>query len=512
MRKVALIFAPLLLLALVLAAPAQAAAKRVPHGNPVLAGDWPDPTVAKVGKEYVASATSNGWAPIFRILRSRDLVHWKLGGAVFRSRPRWAAGNFWAPEFARVGGRYLVYYAALPPGPERDFCIGVGVSRRIGGPYRDRGPILCPPTGAIDPFPVRDEQGRLNLLWKEDGTATTPTTIRGAPLTPDGLHMAGAATTLIRADKPWERGIVEGAAVMRRKGIFYLFWAGSGCCDTTCRYGEGVARSRSLLGPWEERRRNPILRGSRTWRCPGHGTPIRDPAGHTQFLYHAFRRGPSYLAGRQLLLDPIGISRDGWPSLGKGVPGPGRPDAGGPRAFGDDFGGHRLARPWEWPAIAPPRFAVKDGDLILGAVRRADSPPDAAILSRRTTTGRFDFTVRLPARRLGGGVNTGAGATSGRGTSLFLSVGSGTVRLLQNRGKALTQLAASPLPRERTVTLRMRVNGSRFGFSVRGGDGPWRGVGATQTSFFSTGVRVGLFAGGRALRLAHFDSVRYRPR
>src|SRR5262245_15400172 len=68
------------------------------YSNPVLAGDFPDPSVIRVGNEYWATATTSEWGPIFPLLRSRDLVHWELIGNVFQKRPAWAVANFWAPE------------------------------------------------------------------------------------------------------------------------------------------------------------------------------------------------------------------------------------------------------------------------------------------------------------------------------------------------------------------------------------------------------------------------------
>src|SRR6058998_1304555 len=80
------------------------------YSNPVLAGDYPDPSIIRVGKDFWATSTSSEWGPQFPVLHSRDLVNWKITGAVFPKRPAWAIGNFWAPEIAEDHGRYFVYY------------------------------------------------------------------------------------------------------------------------------------------------------------------------------------------------------------------------------------------------------------------------------------------------------------------------------------------------------------------------------------------------------------------
>src|SRR5690349_18020280 len=73
-------------------------AAELTYSNPVIAGDYPDPSVIRVGNEYWATATASEWAPLFPILRSTDLVNWKMVGSVFQERPGWSAGNYWAPE------------------------------------------------------------------------------------------------------------------------------------------------------------------------------------------------------------------------------------------------------------------------------------------------------------------------------------------------------------------------------------------------------------------------------
>src|SRR4051812_23118907 len=91
------------------AAPANA--QRVAsYTNPVQAGDYPDPSVIRVGKDYYATATSSEWGPEFPILHSRDLVNWKTVGSVFPKRPDWSVGNYWAPEIWQDSGKFYVFY------------------------------------------------------------------------------------------------------------------------------------------------------------------------------------------------------------------------------------------------------------------------------------------------------------------------------------------------------------------------------------------------------------------
>ena len=149
-------------------APAVRAA--LPIANPVLAGDYPDPSVTKIGNTYWATATSSNWGPTFPLLKSTDLQHWTLVGHVFPGeRPAWADYYFWAPEISQAGGKTYVYYTAHRRGG--NLSVGVASADKPEGPYRDHGPLVGQPDGSIDGFPVQDENGQPYLIWKEDGNS-----------------------------------------------------------------------------------------------------------------------------------------------------------------------------------------------------------------------------------------------------------------------------------------------------------------------------------------------------
>src|SRR5579875_1511258 len=109
------------------------------YRNPVQAGDYPDPSVIRVGeRDFWAATTSTEWAPYFPLLHSRDLIHWEHVDAVFAQRPDWARGAFWAPELCSYGGRYYVYYVACDR--NGTLTIAAATANQPQGPYTDRGP------------------------------------------------------------------------------------------------------------------------------------------------------------------------------------------------------------------------------------------------------------------------------------------------------------------------------------------------------------------------------------
>src|SRR5687767_874815 len=44
--------------------------------NPILAGDWPDPSILKDGRDYYMTFSSFEAYPGLQVWRSRDLVNW----------------------------------------------------------------------------------------------------------------------------------------------------------------------------------------------------------------------------------------------------------------------------------------------------------------------------------------------------------------------------------------------------------------------------------------------------
>ena len=192
----------------------------VRYANPVLTGDYPDPSIIRVGSDYWATATSSEWAPHFPILHSNDLVNWQITGHVFERSPVWASGSFWAPEIAQNGGKFFVYYAARQAANNR-LAVAVATADHPAGPYTDHGILIAQEAGSIDPVPFTDAKGVRWLLWKEDGNSRKlPTLIWRQRLRADGLALEGEKQEILRNDSPWEGAVVEGPFVLRH-GDYY---------------------------------------------------------------------------------------------------------------------------------------------------------------------------------------------------------------------------------------------------------------------------------------------------
>ncbi len=490
----------------------------VEYQNPVRPGDYPDPSVIRVGDDYWAAATSSEWAPHFPILHSRDLVNWDVKGYVFASLPVWAKANFWAPEIAEDRGKFFVYYVARERASNH-LAVAVATADNPAGPYTDHRPLVAQDAGSIDPVPFTDAQGRRWLVWKEDGNSRKqPTPLWIQRLSDDGLALVGERREILRNDAPWEGAVVEGPYVLRRGDTYYLFYSGNACCGRECNYALGVARAKDPLGPWEKCPANPILAGNDAWRCPGHGSLVTDADNRTWLLYHAYARKGFVATGRELMLDEVVFGDDGWPRVNAGR-GPST-RAAAPRAaraqqdatrFREDFAqAGELAPGWQWPIGPRPAARVADGALVLTA------GDEAATTVRSISVLTFVAETSVDVRGLPADGFAGLAIYGDRANEIDLMTDGRRVQVLSRKRQLRSTVAEVNVATSGAVALRLvGIDGNKFRFAVRAADGQWREVGdATDGSFlppWDRGVRVGLSVAGPKSAQARFDYFALAP-
>lgn len=490
-----------------------AAAASVSHyTNPVRAGDYPDPSVLRVGDDYWATATSSEWAPHFPILHSRDLVNWEVKGYVFREMPKWAKANFWAPEIAENKGKFFIYYTAREAASNR-LAVAVATADRPEGPWTDHGPMIAQEAGSIDAVPFTDADGVRWLVWKEDGNSRKlPTPLWLSRLSPDGIKLVGETKEILRNDAKWEGAVVEGPFILRRGEFYYLFYAGGACCGRNCDYAVGVARAKRMEGPWEKAPTNPIMAGNETWRCPGHGSLVTDPTGRIWFLYHAYAQKGFVATGRQMLLDEIVFGVDGWPTVNAGRGASARAVApGGVSAQRDvarlraEFNGRGELEPgWQWPVGHRPISQLADGSLALTA---GDEPATAV---QSITVPSFVAETAVAAKSLGAGAFAGLAVYGDRANHLAFVTDGKTVQIWSRRRGDRTVVAETPALAGDLVRLRVACSeGNRFRFAVQGAGGKWTELGGeTDGSFlppWDRGVRTGVYVAGPKGATGSFD-------
>lgn len=361
--------------------------------NPVLAGDFADPSVIKVGSDYWATATSSEWSPEFLLLHSKNMQNWTAKSAVFEKRPDWSTGNFWAPEISQYKGKYFVYYTAhKKDGP---LCIAVASANKPDGKYTDHGPMVCQDVGSIDAMTVTSENGERYLVWKEDGNSKNlPTPIWAQKLSADSTKLIGQAKEILRNDKTWEANLVEAPFIMKKGKWFYMFYSGNACCGTGCNYALGVARSQKILGPWEKNPANPILASNDTWKCPGHGSIVKDKKGNDYLLYHAYNTKSNVYVGRQGLVDKVDWTKDGWATIngGKGAANNTFKNTYSTN-LSDNFDKKNISLAWQYPQYNKPQVQIKNAKLHIKALNSANVID--GIAAKSTVTGDYTAYVKV---------------------------------------------------------------------------------------------------------------------
>jgi len=350
----------------------------------VIRGDFADPSVIKVGKTYYSAATSSNWAPAFPIMKSKDLKNWEQTGSIFPDLTSWADYYYWAPELNYDNGKVYAYYTAHKKGG--NLCVGVASADSPEGPFKDHGPLVCETAGSIDGFPVRDENNKLHLIWKEDGNSVgKPTPIWIQEINEERTALTGEKKELFRNDTPWEANLVEGVSIVKNNGYFYAIYAAAGCCGTGCTYATGIARSKKLMGPWEKFSGNPILTGEGNWMCPGHGTAVTHK-GKNYFMYHAYDKISNKYTGRQALIRGFEFTADNWLRFTDEYLSPETKKAN--YTVTEKFDKDVLDLQWSWSVFNKPAMELKNGRIAFQLkddretyiARKIDSPDYEAIV------------------------------------------------------------------------------------------------------------------------------------
>lgn len=467
----------------------------------VMPGDHPDPSVVKIGDRYWASATTSNWAPAYPLLASKDLVNWSLEGHIFPKLPAWADYYFWAPEITYENGKVYVYYAAHKRGG--NLCVGIASADKPEGPYRDHGPIICQEVGSIDAFPMRDENGKLYMIWKEDANSVgKPTPIWAQPLNEERTALTGEKVEIFRNTEPWEANLVEGVAMVKHGEYFYAIYAAAGCCGAACTYGTGVARAKNLLGPWEKYSKNPLITADEKWTCPGHGTAVQKD-GRNYFLYHAYDRKSNIFTGREGLLMEYRVTPDGWIEF---IRDEAPQHVSPPKKVEDDFGGSTLSNRWQWSVFQQPKVTLKGGELHLPA----SGSESGNFLGRHTTSANYNVTVKVNPQR--STAATGVTAIGDERNTISAFYENAFVRVVELRDGKEISIARRKVGKSRSLFLRMQVrngkdirffhsgNGRRYSaMTMNGLDGgylpPW-----------DRAIRAGIAAKGSEGTIGVFDN------
>lgn len=222
-----------------------------------------DPSVVKDGNSYYVFSTDASYGDAhglgIQIRKSDDLISWEYVGTAFENFEEDCAEaikyakldvskhqGLWAPDVAKVGGKYRMYYSASTFGSSRS-CIGLAEADKITGPYKDKGIVIKSEVNAvtmpnsIDPAFITDKNGDMYMSYGSffGGIFITK-------LGEDGFVEEGFEPIRIAGSR---HAAIEGSYIVYipQSDYYYLFVSyGSLSSDYNIR----VARSKEVTGPY----------------------------------------------------------------------------------------------------------------------------------------------------------------------------------------------------------------------------------------------------------------------
>lgn len=358
---------------------------KAPNGtytNPILGGDYPDPTILRDGNDYYMTHSSFDYNPGLIVWHSTDLVNWEPISYALHTY----LGSVWAPDISKVDGTYRIYFTVHGRG---NWVV------TADSPYGPWSEPIDLHIGQIDPCIAVAEDGTKWLFvsggWRKQ-------------LTPDGLDTVEG--TLEHVYDGWvypedwvtEGMCLEGPKLKKIGDWWYYISAEGGTAGPPTSHMVVVARSKSLDGPWENSPYNPLVRtwnATDRWWSKGHGSLIDTPDGRWYVVYHSYENGFTGL-GRQTLLEPVELDKDGWfKSTGVDVAQPiAAPLPLNPTDRKAHLGEFRVGLDWKYyKDFDPARASISDGVLTLQAT--GTCPADSAPLMFVAGDHAYEFEVEI---------------------------------------------------------------------------------------------------------------------
>ena len=237
-----------------------------------------DPFILLHEDTYYAYGTRS--AKGIEFFTSKDLKTWKSGGLAAKKGDIWGKKWFWAPEVYKIGNRFLLLYSA-----NEHICAAWADSPR--GPFGQKKKMPMLNEKAIDHTLLQEDDGSILLFFDRFQKGTS--SIWSAELTPS-LNSVKVKTFrfCIGPDQPWElkhQRIVEGSAVLKHNGKYYLTYSGNGYPSPY--YGIGYAVADRPEGPWVKYAANPVFQFPGDLQGVGHHSFFRDKEGKLRVVFHA---------------------------------------------------------------------------------------------------------------------------------------------------------------------------------------------------------------------------------
>ena len=294
--------------------------------------DLPDPFILSSGGKYylyLSNAFGDRTDSNVPVLTGAP-GHWSSISDALPILPAWArsSANVWDPYVVYLDGRYIMYYAPTlleDPNPTNPtHCIGVAVSFAPQGPFVPFGatPLVCQTSLGgdidaqlfVDPYGPKGKAHPNYLIWKSDNNnlhGSGPTTIWAAPMSNDGLTVAGRGVPIFTPGSPWEKPILEAPQMaLAPDRTAWLFFS-SGNSFYNARYAMGAAKCAGPLGACHNTFSRPLIVSNAQGSGPGEETVFVGPDHSTWLLYNPWHDDEAWHWFR-----PVEAARIGWDARG----------------------------------------------------------------------------------------------------------------------------------------------------------------------------------------------------
>ena len=292
--------------------------------NPILPGFYPDPSICRVSDDYYLVTSTFEYYPGIPIFHSKDLVHWNQIGHVL-DRPSQLdldsirnSGGVYAPTIRYHKGTFYVINTLV--GKKGNFVV---TATNPAGPWSD--PYWIDNAPGIDP----------SLFFDDDGKAYYTGNIRPDSIPKDSkfraiwlqelnlnsMKLVGERSMILEEGALHGANNAEAPHLYKVQGMYYLMIAEGGTGDN---HAVTIFRSKTLRGPYEGNKKNPILThrhlGSEyPIACTGHADITDTQNGEWWMVLLGVRPygGFHYNLGRETFLTPV-VWEDGWPVVNPG--------------------------------------------------------------------------------------------------------------------------------------------------------------------------------------------------
>jgi Beta-xylosidase len=200
-------------------------------GNPIVEGWYADPEGIIYGDTYWIFPT---WSDdyekqtFFDCFSSKDLVNWTKHPSILdNSEVKWAKRAMWAPSVISKNDKYYFFFGANDVKPGEVGGIGVAVSDRPEGPYKDLigEPLISENVNGaqpIDQFVFKDDDNTYYMYYGGWGHCNM------VKLNDDFTGLLPIEGDSIYYKEVTPEKYTEGPFMLKRNGKYYFMWSEGG--------------------------------------------------------------------------------------------------------------------------------------------------------------------------------------------------------------------------------------------------------------------------------------------